>query len=209
MKKLLIATHNAAKLEEIRKFLSDFPIELVSLNDVGISEDIEETGKTFEENAILKATYYSKKSGIPAIGDDGGLEIDILNGAPGVHSRRWVGGKASSDEELIVYTFKQMGGVPIEKRGAQMRLVLALASGEKVVTTVEGIMRGIIAEKPSTSPIKKGFPFRQIIYIPEIGKYYNQEDLPAQAGMTDEEELKYNHRRQALEKLKKNLRNYY
>lgn len=200
MKKLLIATHNPAKLEEIKKYLADLPIEFISLNDVGITEDVEETGKTFEENAILKAKYFSKKSGLPALADDAGLEIDIFNGEPGVYSKRWIGGRDTSDEELVAYAFKRMEGVPVEKRGAQMRLVLALADGDKVIATVEGILRGIVAEKPPTFPMKKGFPFRQIIYIPQIGKYYNQEEL------TEDEELKYNHRKQALEKLKPYLK---
>lgn len=196
MKKLLIATHNAAKLEEIRKFLSDLPLELVSLNDVGITEDVEETGKTFEENATLKAKYYSQKSGLLALADDAGIEIDALNGEPGVVSKYWIGGVETSDQELIDHTFKRMTGVPVEKRGAHLRVVLALADGDKIIAAVEGVTRGVIPEKPSGSPIKKGFPFRQVLFIPEINKYYNQDE------MTDEEELKYNHRRQALEKLK-------
>ncbi len=202
MKKLLIATHNLAKAAEIHKFLSHLPIELVSLTDVGITEDIEETGKTFEENAILKATVYSKESGLPALADDGGFEIDFLHGEPGVHSKRWIGGRETSDEELIAYTLKQMEGVPIEKRGAQLRLVLALAVPGNPTQTVEAKVRGIVAEKPSSSPLKKGFPFRQILFIPEINKYYNQEE------MTEEEEERYNHRREAIEKLQPFLQVY-
>lgn len=199
MKKLLIATHNTAKLEEVRTFLSDLPIEFVSLNDIGITHDVEETGKTFEENAILKAKYYSKRSGLVAIGDDAGIEIDALHGEPGVKSKRWIDGVETSDQELIDYTFKRMENVPVEKRGAQMRIVLAFADGEKVIATAEGITRGIIPNKPSTSRAKKGFPFRQVLYIPEIGKYYNQDE------MTAEQELKYNHRVKALQQLKPHL----
>src|SRR3990167_10501814 len=126
MNRLLIATTNPGKLAEIRRFLSDVPLELVSLNDVDIKERVEETGKTFEENAILKAKFYAEKSGLPTIGDDGGFEIDALGGEPGVKSHRWVhGDKENSDEELIEYTFKKMKG--IKNRKAQLRAVLALA----------------------------------------------------------------------------------
>jgi XTP/dITP diphosphohydrolase len=168
MRKILIATHNPAKKEEIKKFLSDLPFEFVTLDEVGITTDVEETGKTFEENAVLKATFYAKASGLPTIADDGGIEIDALGGEPGVKSKRWIGGIETSDEDLVVYTMKRMEGIPLEKRGAQMRLVAAFATPDKLISTGEGIVRGIIAEKPSSSPLKKGFPFRQVFFIPEI-----------------------------------------
>ncbi|OGH16878.1 MAG: hypothetical protein A3C97_02300 [Candidatus Levybacteria bacterium RIFCSPHIGHO2_02_FULL_37_11] len=100
MKKLLIATKNQGKLKEISDFLSDLPLQTVSLSDIGIEDDFEETGKTYKENSQNKAIFYAKKSGLPAIADDGGIEINALNGAPGVKSRRWLGRKAS-DEELV------------------------------------------------------------------------------------------------------------
>ena len=90
MKKLLIATTNPGKLSEINRFLGDLPVELVGLKDAGITDAVEETGSTFEENAILKAKYYCKKSGLPTLADDGGFEIDALDGQPGVKSHRWI-----------------------------------------------------------------------------------------------------------------------
>ena len=89
MKKLLIATKNKGKLKEISQFLSDLPIKTLSLSDIGIYDNFEEKGKTYKENSQQKAIFYAKKSGLPAIADDGGIEIDALNGAPGVKSRRW------------------------------------------------------------------------------------------------------------------------
>ena len=89
MKKLLIGTHNPAKLQELSELFLDFPVELVSLSDVGITEDIEEDGKTYEENSQKKALFYAKKSGLPVISDDGGIEIAALNFQPGIHSKRW------------------------------------------------------------------------------------------------------------------------
>ncbi len=128
MKKLLIATTNPGKLGEITRYLSDLPIKLVGLKDLKITDKVEETGATFEENAIIKAKFYCEKSGLPTIGDDGGLEIDVLGGAPGVKSHRWIhGDREDTDEELIAHTIKQLKGIPLENRKAQLRAVLALA----------------------------------------------------------------------------------
>jgi len=196
MKKLLIATTNPGKLAELSRFLSDIPITLVSLKDVGITDTIEEIGKTFEENAILKAKYYFQKSGLPTLADDGGAEIDALNGEPGVKTRRWIhGDRDSTDNELVAYTLKRLEGVPKEKRGMQLRLVLALVLPDGKIYTAEDKIRGVVADKPHSQSYE-GFPFRRLMYVPDIGKFYNH-DL-----MTDDENEKYNHRKRALEKLK-------
>lgn len=196
MMKLLIATTNPGKLAEIRRFLSDLPLELVSLKDVGITDTIEETGKTFEENAILKAKHYCKLSGLPTLADDGGAEIDALGGEPGVKTRRWIHqDKDSSDEELIAHTLKRLEGVPKEKRGMQLRLVLALVLPNGQVQTAEDAIRGVVAESHNGQKYS-GFPFRSLMFLPQIGKFYNH-DL-----MTDEENEMFNHRKRALEKLK-------
>ena len=100
MQKLLIATKNKGKIKEFRNLLSYLPIELVTLSDIGIEDDIEESAATYKENSQKKALFYAKKSGLPAIADDGGLEINALGGEPGIKSRRWLGYEAS-DEELI------------------------------------------------------------------------------------------------------------
>lgn len=196
MQRLLIATTNPGKLAEIKRFLKDLPITLVSLRDVGITDVVKETGKTFEENAILKATYYAKKSGLPTIADDGGLEIDALNREPGVKSHRWIHGDLEDeDEELIAYTLAKMKGLPRARRGAQLRAVLALALPNGTVNTATAATRGIIPEKASSVKVA-GFPYRSLLYIPEIGKYYNHEQLTAA------ETERYNHRKLALEELK-------
>lgn len=194
MKKLLIATHNTAKFHDISRFLQDIPYELVSLNDVGIADEVEEDQPTFEENAIKKAEYFAKKSGLLTLGDDSGMEIDALGGKPGVHSKRWA--PEETDAIIIGHTLHKLQGVPIEKRGAQFRVIIALATPEKVVATAEGVTRGIIAQKPYPGPITKHFPYNQILYLPELKKYYHDDEL------SPEELLRYNHRRQALEKLK-------
>lgn len=196
MQKLLIATTNPGKLAEIKKYLSDLPIELLSLKDVDIKEAPEETGATFEENAIIKAKFYADRSHLPTIADDGGFEIDELGGAPGVKSHRWIyGDRDSTDEELISYTFSQMKNITGVRRGAQLRLVLALYLPNGKYYTAEEKIRGIVPDRPSEVR-HAGFPYRSILFIPELNKYYDHEQL------TEEESAKYNHRRKALEKLK-------
>lgn len=202
MSTLLIATTNLGKLKEIKRFLADLPIRLVSLKDAGIREVIKETGKTFEENAILKAKFYSEKSGLPTLADDGGFEIDELGGEPGVYSHRWVDPtRESSDEELNTYTIERMKHLPEGKRGAQLRLVLALMLPDGTIKTAEDSVHGIVPIHP-TGKLSPGFPFRSLLFLPEINKYYNHDEL------TELENEKYNHRKKALEQLKPYIKKY-
>ncbi len=202
MKKLLIATTNPGKLVEITSFLKDIPVQPVSLKDLRVIDYPEETGKTFEENAILKAKFYVQKTGLPALADDGGAEIDALGGEPGIKTRRWIySDRDSTDEELIAYTLEKLKGIPLQDRGMQLRAVIALALPSGKYYTGTAKIRGIITIKPSPQR-HPGFPFRSLMYIPELGKFYNH-DL-----MTPEENDAYNHRKKALEELKPILRRY-
>lgn len=202
MKKLLISTTNPGKFEEIKKFLSDLPLELVGFKDLGIIDTVEETGKTFEENAVLKAKFYAAKSGLPTLADDGGFEIDALGGEPGVKSHRWIGkDREDEDEDLIAYTIKRLNGVSLEKRGAQLRVVIALAFPNGKVHTAEAKIRGIIPIKPSDTRVK-GFPYRSLLYLSKLSKFYNSDDL------TSEENDAYNHRKRAIEELKPIIQRY-
>src|SRR5581483_5409832 len=106
MRKLLIATHNRGKRKEYSEILKDVPFELVTLDDVGIEDDVEETGKTFEENARLKATTYANQSGLLTLADDSGLEVDALGGAPGSYSKRYLG-ENKTDAERNTYLLEQ------------------------------------------------------------------------------------------------------
>lgn len=197
MRQLLIATRNSGKLSELRSFLSDLPLKIVSLADLKIQEKTKETGKTYEENAVKKARFYARKSGLPTIADDGGIEIRALGGEPGIKSRRWVDGKAeASDEELISYTLKRLKNIPPRYRQAQFRAVLALAIPGNGVYTSEGIVKGIIAQKPIVKR-KRGYPYRSLFYLPPIKKYYLEDEL------TPKETQKYNHRAKAIKRLKK------
>ncbi len=196
MKKLLLATNNPAKIEEIKRFLTDIPVQLVTLSEVGVNEQSPEDGRTFEENALFKARFYMEKSGLPALADDGGIEIDALHGEPGVDSHRWVSkDKDDDDETLIEEVYKRMKDIPLDKRGAQMRVILKLVEPDGSVFTSEGVQRGIIAEQPGPHRTA-GFPFRTVFFIPELNKYYDH------SVMTDTENEEYNHRKKALEQLK-------
>lgn len=202
MKKLLIATTNPGKLAEIKYFLKDLPLRLLSLVDIGIKEKPEENHATFKKNAIHKAKFYCQKSGLPTIADDGGLEIDYLQKEPGVKSRRWINGKdEASDEELIAYALKKLKGVPKGKRGAQLRAVMALALPNGKVSTASAKVRGVISQQPyhTTTP---GYPYRSLLYLSKIGKFYHSSE------MTEKEIEKYNHRGKALANLTKMLYKY-
>jgi len=202
MKKLLIATHNKAKLEEITLGITSFikkGIKTVNLNDLHITDDPEESGKTFEENAKIKALFYGNKTGLSTIADDGGLHIEILKGEPGVKSRRWMGREAT-DEELIAYTLQKLKGLPKEKRTAYLRTTLCFFDPSTKFIACEGEkIRGYIPEKESGNPTH-GYPYRAL-FIPEgFYKYYDE--------LTDREHLEINHRLKALKRLLKKIQSH-
>lgn len=196
--RLLLATTNQAKVRELTGLLADLPIALVTPGSLGTPPRVEETGLTFEENARLKARAYADWSGLPALADDGGLEIDALGGEPGVRSARWLGREAT-DQELIDHTLARLRGVPPGRRGAAMRVVevLVLPGGHDVVG--EGAVRGLIAER-ATPRLDPGFPFRSVFYLPGPGKYFVELDPAEHAAI--------NHRRAALVPIREALTRY-
>lgn len=198
MKRLLIATHNPGKLKEFQVFLADVPFTCVSLADVGITEDVDEDGTTYEENSQKKALFFAQKSGLPALADDGGLEISALNGAPGIHSRRWLGHRGT-DEELLEHLQKVSKGLPDDNRTAHFKTVVTLALPEGTMWSVQGEVAGIIAKKPLEKQAK-GYPYRSFFFLPELHKYYFESE------MTSDEQKKYNHRLKAVTELKQILK---
>ena len=203
MKSLLIATTNPGKFQELAFLLKDVPIKLISLKDLNIKNTVNETGKSFAENAIIKAKFYQQLSNLPTLADDGGLEINALNGEPGIHSHRWVNhDQDSTDEELISYTLERLHKFPINKRQAQLRVVLAFAIDQNKIFTTDAKVEGVIPLEPSTDRML-GYPYRSLLYIPQIKKFYNEFEL------TESENKRYNHRRQAIEKLKPAIINYF
>lgn len=197
MQKLLIATKNKGKLGEFQDFLSGLPLEVLSLADVGIDKDFEESGKTYAENSEGKARFYAKLSGMPALADDGGIEIAALENAPGVRSRRWLGHEAS-DEELIEHMKKISKELPDDNRVAYFRTVVTVAFPDGFLLQEKGEVKGEIAREPLLK-LSKGYPYRSFFFLPEIGKYYHEADLSG-----DEKKL-YNHRYKAVQKLKPKL----
>jgi len=194
MNKLLIATRNQGKLKEISEFLSDLPIKTLSLKDIGIEDEFEEKGKTYKGNSQNKAIFYAKKSGLPTIADDGGIEIDALRGVPGVKSKRWIG-EDSSDEEIINHMKKISKELPENNRKAFFKTVVSFALPSGRVWSVPGEIEGIIVQKPYFK-ILSGYPYRSFFYLPKIKKYYHESDL------LEEEQKLYNHRYKAITKLK-------
>lgn len=193
--KLLIATHNPAKLAEYKKYLSKVPFKITSLKNLKIRKKIRETGKSFTENAILKATQYAQLSHSLTVADDGGLEIEALDGWPGIYSRR-IKGKTATDQELIDYPLKKLKDLPWIKRKAKMRLVICLASPNGRYFLSKGEIKGYITPKPCKKIIK-GFPFRSIFWIPRFKKHY--------VYLNKKEQELINHRKKALRKIIKIL----
>jgi XTP/dITP diphosphohydrolase len=162
----LLASNNADKLAELGEILAGLPLTLVTPAQVGLDLEVDETGTTFEENARLKATSFAGASGLMALGDDSGLEIDALGGEPGVRSRRYAGADAT-DENRIALVLKKLEGVPPGRRTARFRCVMAVATPAGVVGVVHGRCEGVIAEAPRGS---NGFGYDPIFLLPNQGR---------------------------------------
>ena len=201
MNRLLIATTNPAKLAEYRILLAQMNVGLapVSLHDVGIAEAPEETGETFRDNAMLKARFYFQRSNLPTLADDGGLEVDALGGAPGVHSHRWLGIEKPSDRELAEEVIRRMEGVEKRRRTARIHAAIALIYEERGAVReacAEAAIEGLIA--PRTYPeIRAGFPYRAVLWLPERSCYLGE--------LGADEEARISQRRTALLKLRSEL----
>lgn len=187
---LLIATKNLGKVRELERLLSDFPITLRSLNEFeGIIEP-EETGKTFAENAILKAKYYAEKTGISALADDSGLEVDALNGAPGVFSARYAGENAT-DEQRNIKLLSELENVSKEKRQARFVCAMAISDKNSIIEFIaEGVSFGELAFYPKGA---NGFGYDPI-FIP-------QGFLTTFGEISAETKHKISHRGRAMEKI--------
>jgi len=173
MFKLLIATNNAHKLDEYREIFAGLPLALVSLADEGITLDPEETGATFEENAILKAEAFAQVSHLPVLADDSGLEIDALGGEPGVYSARY--GNTAKDDHKGRYTMVldklAAQNTPWAERTARFRCVIAVAAQDKLIGTVDGTVEGIIDYEAKG---ENGFGYDPIFFIPEFNQTLGQ-----------------------------------
>lgn len=186
---IILATNNKSKVKEISEMMSGSDITFESLADAGINVEVEETGTTFEENALLKAREICKLSGKPTISDDSGLEIDALDGAPGIYSSRYMGEDTSYDIKNNAL-IEKLENVADPDRTARFRccMALVLPDGREFVT--EGTMEGIIAREPKGI---NGFGYDPILFIPE----YNR----TSAELSSEEKNNISHRGEALRKM--------
>jgi len=164
MRRLLIATNNLGKLKEYREIFKELPLTFTSPQEEGVSLFVEECGRSYAENAILKARAYARASGLLTLADDSGLEVEALGGAPGIFSSRY-GGKAS-DEDRYRLLLERMKDIPQEKRQARFVCFAALATPQGEVEVVEGSCPGVIAFAPRG---KHGFGYDPVFYLPQQG----------------------------------------
>jgi len=195
-KKLLIATNNEGKAREYRSLLRGIPFRLVTMADEGITTDVPETGKSFEENAILKAKALAAAAGLLTLADDSGIEVDALDGGPGVLSHRYAG-ENTTDADRYKFLLEKLKGVPDDKRTARFRCVIAIAAPDGTVRTVSGECRGVLTTSPRGY---NGFGYDPIFYVPELGR--------TMAEISPEEKNKISHRARAAEKARKLLRDW-
>ncbi len=166
MTKILVATRNAGKLREYAEMLSGLNVDWLMLSDLGIDTEVEETGSTFEENARLKAVAYAQESGLPTLADDSGLEVDALDGAPGIYSARY-GEPGLDDQGRYQRLLKDLDGVPPEQRSARFRCVVAICTPGGDIHTAAGACEGQIAFEPKGT---HGFGYDPVFQVTELGK---------------------------------------
>ena len=160
--RLLIATTNHGKVHEYQQLLNGLSCELVSLFEVGIAQEVAETGSTYEENAVLKAQEYAGLSGLLTLADDSGLEVDALNGRPGVYSARYAADSPMRIRQLLV----ELQNIPADRRSARFQCVIALASPNGRTEITAGTCEGHITTEARGA---NGFGFDPVFYVPEYG----------------------------------------
>lgn len=191
--RLIFATGNEGKMREIREILADTGYEILSMKEAGIDLDIVEDGKTFEENAIIKAKAVMEASGELTLADDSGLEIDAFGGEPGIYSSRYLGEDTSYTEKNQII-LERMKDIPDEKRSARFVCVIAAAFPDGQTYTTRGTMEGIIGYESKGG---NGFGYDPIFYLPELKKYSAQ--------LSSDEKNHLSHRGEALRKMKEVL----
>jgi len=165
--RLLIATGNPGKMREYQGLLRDLPFELVSLRDLGITHEVDETGETFEENAWLKASEYAAISGMLTLADDSGLEVDALSGEPGVRSARYGGDSCNNDQERVALLLTNLQDITWGQRTARFRCVIAVAGNATLIAQAEGSVAGMIQY---VSQGNNGFGYDPVFYLPSLGR---------------------------------------
>ncbi len=191
--KLVLATQNKDNVKEIKHFLSGLKIQILTLDNFKLNSKLKETGKTLEENALQKAEQVYRLTKLSSLADDSGLEVEYLNGKPGVRSSRFAGVKATYlDNNLKL--LKLLRDVPLQQRKAKFRCVMALKLDKKKVKLLEGKISGYIATERKG---KSGFGYDPVFYIPKLKKTFAQ--------LSSKQKNQISHRAKALEKVKKYL----
>lgn len=194
MKEVIIATSNQGKVKEFEQMFSEYEISVKSLKDFEEQIDVEETGKTFEENALLKAETISERWNVPVIADDSGLQVDILDGRPGIYSARYAG-EDKNDKKNSEKLLKELGETTVKDRTARFVCVIAVAVPGEESFTKRGTCEGAIALQPRG---EHGFGYDPI-FIPEGYK-------KTMAQLTAEEKNNISHRHHALLKIEEWLK---
>lgn len=190
MIKLLLATNNKGKLRELRAILSDLPIELASPADIHLNLDVTEDGSTYAENATKKAVAFAHASGLVSLADDSGLEVDTLNGAPGLYSARYSSKPDASDADRRAYLLQNLNSKP-RPWTARFRAAVAIADPGKSVQIVEGTCPGeVIPEERGTG----GFGYDPIFLLPGLGL--------TMAELSEETKNRLSHRARAVQAAK-------
>ena len=192
--KFVLATHNPGKLKEMADILSSLGVEVVSPSDLGVDVEVEETGATFAENAMLKARAICEASGLPAIADDSGLCVDALNGGPGVYSARY-GGEGLDDAGRTRLLLENMRGQTT--RAAHFACAIACVFPNGKTLTAEGRCDGAVAFAPMGTG---GFGYDPVFLVPEKGKTFSQ--------LTEAEKNEISHRGKALRAFSEKLATY-
>ena len=193
MKKIIFATTNQGKVREVKMMMEDFGVDFVTMKDAGIDIDIVEDGKTFEENAIIKAKTIMEATGEIALADDSGLEVDYLDGAPGIYSARFLG-EDTPYSEKNADIIRRLEGVEGSDRSARFVCAMAVAFPDGRIRTCRGTIEGVIDYKEKGT---NGFGYDPIVYVPEYGLTTGE--------MEPELKNSISHRGKALEQVKKIL----
>ena len=193
--KVVLASKNKHKLEEISKITEKFGIELVLQSQLGVDIDVEETGTTFEENSFLKADAVMKATGLPALADDSGIAVDALKGAPGVYSARYGFDDSLDDWGRLELLLKNTENVPDGQRQAQFVCVITMVTPDGQTIQARGEIHGELTRQPRG---ENGFGYDPIFYYPPLGK--------TTAELSPEEKNRVSHRANALNVFYKKLK---
>lgn len=196
MPKLLLASANQGKVKEYRFLLSNLGYQTTTLAEQGISKVAIESGSSYEQNAQMKATTYAKLSQLITLADDSGLEVDALNGEPGIYSARFAG-RDATDTDRITALLARLDGIRWERRTAHFKCVIAIATPKDELEFCSGECHGIIAFEPRGN---NGFGYDPIFYLPEIGK--TMAELPLEV------KNQISHRAQASQKARQVLKRF-